>query len=102
MNYEPLPQEKLVFFLIHVGVTKENGITTVMMMSTSPTTDIKTSYFTVTVASTESPAATAHRDKTITTSAAATVSHSEQGTKRPQNLTMIIEQVLTRTDPACI
>ncbi|XP_011611951.1 complement decay-accelerating factor isoform X2 [Takifugu rubripes] len=63
------------------GVTKENGITTVMMMSTSPTTDIKTSYFTVTVASTESPAATAHRDKTITTSAAATVSHSEQGSR---------------------
>lgn len=96
------PQEKLFFFfLIHVGVTKEVGITT-EMMSTSPTTDIKTSYFTVTVASTESPAATAHRDKTFTTSAAATVSHSEQGTEHPQNLTMIIEEVLTRTDPARI
>lgn len=102
MNYEPpLPQEKLIFFLIHVGVTKLVGIPTVMMMPTSPTTDLKTSYFTVTVASTVSPAATAHRDKTITTSAA-TVTHSEQGTERPQNLTMIIEQVLTRTDPAYI
>lgn len=79
-----------------------DGITTVMMMPTSPTTDIKTSYLTVPVASTVSPAATAHRDKTITTSAAATVPHSEQGTERPQNLTMIIEQVLTRTDPAYI
>lgn len=78
-----------------------DGITTVMMF-TSPTTDIKTSYSTVTVASTESPAATAHRDKTITTSAASTLLHSEQGTERPLNLTMIIEQVLTRTDLACI
>lgn len=101
MNYE-YSQEKLGIFLIRVDEKKEDGITTVMLMSTSPSMGVKTSNFTVRAASTDSPTATAHREKAITTSAAATVSHSAQGTERTQNLTMIIEQVLSRTDPACV